>query len=520
MASLVEGAMNRQQQTLEDLGSQRSMRGFGAISKVKRPFASLSDDKENLGSSNLNSIELGQSQTSPSKRRNKMRDPFHSLKCASAEAYFPDAAAPTPTPTSMLQPADPPTPAASACVSEVSINERSVHATEDDDARIALSASLGSVENDNEVVGRLEERATLEAFLEECFFHKQSGSLYVSGRPGTGKTCSVQALAKKWRCIVPGLKIVQVNCMSLPSRSLNTVLGTFCSELGVQSRAGGTKSKEDAFCKAIKTKLNKEMTPVLFIVDEVDQLVLGQRTGQNTLYYVLGLAKLLSSTNAPVAMIAIANAVDLLTRAPNSGRDLSSLECKSLLFAPYTAAQLREVVTKRLSNVDKALVDQVKVQLSVMQAAKLHGDCRKALALCKQAIMEPAESAGGDDGSVVPTRSLRKDTSDPRNIIAQLPMEEQIILVAFVVKNESPTLKASEVRKRYGELAKQLGLGGTPPGKMQITQMMGTLQQRGVLKVVSKKGGESQGELTIPYEVVKESLAQANPALRRENVLQ
>jgi Cdc6-like AAA superfamily ATPase len=517
--------MNR---TLEDLGSQQTLRGFGAISKVKRPFASLSDDKENLANCNVDNVENWQAQPSPLKKRNTLRGPFHGVKDPpkTEKPCLKDTivTAPTPTPISTPQTANPATAAAASAFAPAPVltDTRSSSAAQDDGARIALSASLGSVENDEEVVGRLEERAELESFLEECFVQKQSGSLYVSGRPGTGKTCSVQAIAKKWRRKVQGLKVVNINCMSLPSRSLNTVLGTFCSELGVRSRAGGagTKNKEEAQCRAIKTHLNKNMTPVLFIVDEVDQLVLGQKPAQNTLYCVLGLAKHLSSTEAPVAMIAIANAVDLLTRAPNSGRDLSTVDCKSLLFAPYTAAQLREVVTKRLSTVDKALIDQVKVQLSVMQAAKLHGDCRKALALCKQAIMEPTESAAGDPGSVAPTRSLQKDSSDPRNIIAQLPVEQQIILVAFVVKNQSPTLKAADVRKRFGELATKLGLGGAPPMKLQIIEMMGTLQQRGLLKLVSKKGAEPQGELTMPFDVVKENLLQANPALRRENVLQ
>lgn len=502
------------------------------MSKMKRPFAALSDDKENLPKGNGGNTDNWCSQASPVKKRNVMGYSLSPDKVArqskiewtplSEKPSFPN---PTPAPvTQTVAPllARQATPAASA-PAPMQMVTRPLDSTQDDGARIALSASLGSVSSDEEIVGRVEERAMIEAFLEECFVQQHSGSLYVSGSPGTGKTCSVQALARKWRRKVQGLKVIDVNCMSLPSRSVNTVLGTFCSELGKRcgsAGAGGAKNKEDALCNAIRMKLNKDKTPVLFVVDEVDQLVVGQKAGQNTLSCVLGLAKRLSSTHAPVGMIAIANAVDLLTRNLNPGRELASLECKSLLFAPYTAAQLREVITKRLSNVDEAVIDPVKLQLSVMQAAKLHGDCRKALALCKQAILETPESDLGGDGSVAPTRSLRRDGSDPSNIITQLPMEQQVILATFVVNNEGHSLKATEVRKRYTDLAKKVGLGGTPPMKPQIIEMMRTLQQRGALKVVSKKGTEPQGELTMPFEVVKEILLQANPALRREKVLQ
>jgi len=385
--------------------------------------------------------------------------------------------------------------------------------TADDSARKALSASLGAIASDDDLIGRTEERAAVEAFLEDCFVTHQSGSLYISGGAGTGKTCCVQSLSKKWTKRLPGLKVVNVNCMSLPNRSVNVVLGSFLAELGVKGGAKGAtaKQKEDALCNSIKSRLQKDQTPVLFVVDEADQLVVGQRMGQDNLYSVLGLAKRLSSKKIPVAVIAIANAVDLLTRSSKSGQQAQMIDCKSLLFAPYTAAQLREIAAKRLSSLSQAFIDPVKLQLSCMRTAKLSGDCRKALALCQQALQESSEQKS--PSGLAPTRSLRRDNSDPCNIVAQLPLEQQIILIAFVVKNNGGALKAAEVRKRYGDHAKSLGVGGTPPGKAQIIEMMGTMQQRGVLKVISKKGAEPQGELTMPIDAVKDIL-EANPALR------
>jgi ATP-dependent Clp protease ATP-binding subunit ClpA len=57
-------------------------------------------------------------------------------------------------------------------------------------ARVALSRMSGV----SVVVGREQERSTIETFLEEHITQKTPASMYISGKPGTGKTATVTAI--------------------------------------------------------------------------------------------------------------------------------------------------------------------------------------------------------------------------------------------------------------------------------------------------------------------------------------
>jgi len=186
------------------------------------------------------------------------------------------------------------------------------------------------------IVGREEERRAIARFLDTTVGMKQAGALYVSGRPGCGKTLSVCAAAAAWR---RRCKVVTVNGMSLieGSRDLfSELLKTLCP--------AALKEKMDSeLCLRKLFTADGGSRPTLLVVDELDAL-LESGCEQSVL------ATLFSWTQLPgskLVLIGIANALDLthrflpVLRAKNCAPQL-------LTFMPYNEHSLLSILRERL----------------------------------------------------------------------------------------------------------------------------------------------------------------------------
>merc|ERR1719454_665595 len=102
------------------------------------------------------------------------------------------------------------------------------------------------------LVGRESECAVLQTFLQRTLGDCTPAErcLYVSGGPGTGKTCSARAAVRR----LPQTQVFEVNCMDLPQRS---VAG--CSDQLAQKciESLGGRSADHARCR-----LSRQVSPI------------------------------------------------------------------------------------------------------------------------------------------------------------------------------------------------------------------------------------------------------------------
>jgi len=341
------------------------------------------------------------------------------------------------------------------------------------------------------LIGREQECGELDQFLDQSLSNGpgQGRSLYISGGPGTGKTCSVRASINKYRRSAPDTLLLEVNCMDLMQRSVPAVLQQLLLKIN-GSRATGGRSMQ-GLAALVASSLAESSRRVVIVVDEVDQLV--SRSGSKAAAGALSLETLFSLPRLPgapaVAIIAIANAVDLLERTVCFS---SSLNCSTILFKPYSKDQLKSIVTNRVTEAeggDAALkaLGGVKVQLRVTQVAKESGDCRQVMSLIEEGLFEAksiseaarlpaatvtstsllnervtsvATSAGvRPDAPLLPKRNpkalIQSNRNDPLHAIQQLPLEQQILLATLATSKHEAT-KLSDVCRRYKELCKDL----------------------------------------------------------------
>lgn len=134
-----------------------------------------------------------------------------------------------------------------------------------------------SSEPRDNLVGRHTERSRVKDFVRTCIDSRQSGSLYISGSPGSGKTavvlCEVERLKRSQKC-----RCCVVNCMQLSSAM--EVYSRIGQELVNSSENGKYTNDVATNVEALLNRTPKGKTVVL-ILDEVDQL---SRRYQDVLY--------------------------------------------------------------------------------------------------------------------------------------------------------------------------------------------------------------------------------------------
>lgn len=234
--------------------------------------------------------------------------------------------------------------------------------------------------------------------------------------------------------------------------------------------------------------------PAILIVDEVDQLMPRGSRGSGSSGDVDDLVSLAQQPGLPpVAIILIANAVDLLTRA-----NLSLGGCTSLLFKPYDKDQLRQIAMARLDMSGfSAVLDRCSLEVRVRQVAKQSGDCRQVVAMCEDAKFMSSTATG-------PIK-LSTKSNDPLQSVSQLPMDQQILL-CVLAGSESEAVKVADVCFRYKQMCRTLHQPMNLGTNGNVSSALCQLEQRGLLSLRKARANAQVAELSVTRDRVRESM--------------
>eukprot|EP00929_Paragymnodinium_shiwhaense_P106516 TRINITY_DN7197_c0_g1_i1.p1 TRINITY_DN7197_c0_g1~~TRINITY_DN7197_c0_g1_i1.p1 ORF type:complete len:566 (-),score=151.20 TRINITY_DN7197_c0_g1_i1:677-2374(-) len=439
------------------------------------------------------------------------------------------------------------------------------------------------------VVGRTSERCKLDTFLEACIEGKSTApaatpkALYVSGGPGTGKTCCVRAAVSELMKRVPATRLVEVNCMLLQQRTLK---GVMCHIADAVAGAGGVRAVRSRTEQQVAGTTAKQLAklrstdaatpaPIVLVVDEVDQLV--RRSGGQaaataeaavTLEGVFSLPQL-AVENQRVAVIAIANAVDLLER-PAARALLTKGLASSLLFEPYTADQLRDIFKFHLSQTEHGKIAEqalgrVGLETRVRSAAKISGSCRTLLGFCHQvlrdvaaaqeendvtmtaaaqqstaeadqsskkagtesadAVMESAQTAAvaavASAAAVAPPAAPtllslkgapKTNQNDPLACLKEMPVEQQIMLCTLA-RSKAEVVKMTDICNGFRELCLRLQQPATLACKGNVLVVLNVLEARGLLEMRELRAGRPGRSAGAPEKIAE--LNVSRKALKR-----
>jgi len=274
------------------------------------------------------------------------------------------------------------------------------------------------------MVGREKQIEEMTTFLKDHIEGGKSGSMYISGAPGTGKTASLTSIVNKMEV---RLKQVFVNCMTL--RSSNAIYAKILTEMGLTAY-----STERDNMKAIEKAITSSKSQVLIILDEIDQL---DSKNQEVLYTIFEWPALVGSK---LVLVGIANALDLTDRVLPRLLARPNFKPQLLNFPPYTKAEIIRIINKRIEDAglgDVKVIRPAAVMLLASKVSAVAGDVRKALDVCRRAVelcemkarqqsrlkpMASPQSAGS------PRKSPRKHADPPAEF---KPVEVPQIMALF-----------------------------------------------------------------------------------------
>jgi cell division control protein 6 len=239
---------------------------------------------------------------------------------------------------------------------------------------------------------------------------------------------------------------------------------------------------------------------VVIMLDEIDKLV--EKSGDDTLYNLSRMNSELERSR--VSIIGISN--DLKFTDFLDPRVKSSLGEEEIVFPPYDATQLQDILQQRASVAYKpdTLTGDV-IPLCAAFAAREHGDARRALDLFRTAG-ELAERTGAErvDESHVRQAQEKIELDRVVEVVRTLPTQSKAVLYAIILpeKRGSDVVHTGEVYNIYKRLCEEVGLDVLT--QRRVTDLIDELDMLGIVNavVVSKGryGRTKEISLSVPTD--------------------
>ena len=336
----------------------------------------------------------------------------------------------------------------------------------------------------------------------------RSSNLFIYGKSGTGKTAvtrhvlsHLESRAKEFNAPV---KFCYVNCRMAGSDY--RIFASLCQSVGVPVPFTGLSVGEvfDRFRAGLDT------ARIIFIIvlDEADSLV--KNHGDGLLYELTRINETLGRSR--VTLIGISN--DLRFKEFLDPRVLSSLSEEEIVFRPYDAGELRNILSERAERAfcGNALSDAA-LSLCAALAAAEHGDARRALDLLRVAG-EVAERNGASLVSEEHVREAEKNIEHNRMFegLQNLPLHSKLVILSVyhLIRASARGAITGEISEVYNELCAEIGVVSLT--QRRLSTLLNELDAMGMVsaKVVSmgRYGRTRKIQLEVQRSIVKDVFAE------------
>ena len=333
------------------------------------------------------------------------------------------------------------------------------------------------------IVHRDKQIRQLASILAPALRNLKVSNIFCFGKTGTGKTVCIKQVTQDLQKRTDKIKIVYVNCkMKRVSDTEYRLLAEMCRSFGKKIPPTGLPSSE--IYRIFYETLDEEKKNVIIILDEIDALV--KKIGDDFLYHLTRINQDLASSK--LSIIGISN--DITFTENLDPRVKSSLSEEEILFPPYNATQLQDILNQRTEQgFNPGIVEPSVITKCAALAAQEHGDARKALDLLRIA----AEIAERDNKLKVTLDHVeiaeeKKDLDRTVEIVKTQPKQSMAVLASTIklVENNKKNIQTGDIFELYQQLCPNAGL--KPLTQRRVSDLIGELDMLGILstKVISK----------------------------------
>lgn len=330
-------------------------------------------------------------------------------------------------------------------------------------------------------------------------------NLFIYGKTGSGKTLSVIHTTNKLSEITKKqnkpVVTLYINCkLKKIADTEYRLVAQLIRNLGGEVPVTGLPTEE--IYKIFFNLIDQEEQLIILVLDEIDELV--KKIGDDVLYNFTRINAELKK--AQLTLIGISN--DLIFADHLDHRVKSSLSEEELVFPPYNALQLQDILRDRAKQAFKEnTIQPGVVEKCAAYAAREHGDARRALELLRVSG-EIAEREGKQQVCIEHIDKAEEKIEKERivDLVVSQPKQHQATLYALIMihQQQKRRIFTGEAYDFYKQLTDQIGL--RPLTQRRFSDIISELDMLGIInaKVLSKGryGRTKEIELSLPQQVL------------------
>ncbi len=353
-----------------------------------------------------------------------------------------------------------------------------------------------------EIIHREQEVKQIAQILAPALKGEKPSNVFIYGKTGTGKTLTTNYTTNHLKMVSEEkntkLNIIYTNCKL--KRTADTeyrLVAQLLSELGKPVPATGLPT--ETLYRLFFSIVEHQPNPTILILDEIDYLV--SKVGDGILY---NFTRMHETTNAAVSIVGISNDVTFVETLDPRVR--SSLSEEELIFAPYNALQIQDILRRRSALAFKeGAVEHGVVEKCAAYAAREHGDARRALELLRVAG-EIADRNGQPSITHQHIDSAENKIDRDRIYDTVVAHPKQYHMVLFAIfslnSNNNQTIFTGDVYTIYKKLCDNSHL--RPLTQRRISDILNEFDMQGIItaKIISKGryGRTREISMEIPDE--------------------
>lgn len=348
----------------------------------------------------------------------------------------------------------------------------------------------------------------IASILAPSLLGQKTSNIFIYGKTGTGKTLSVLHVANQLSERSKDSKLLRVEYINCKLKKVADteyrILAELIKKLGGSVPPTGLPT-DQVYLRFLEILEGNEEKLFILVLDEIDQAV--KKISDEFLYNLTRLNSELN--NVQIVIIGISNDLRFLDMIDQ--RVKSSLSEEEIVFPPYNAIQLQDILRKRAHEAFKLdVVSEGVIAKCAAFAARDHGDARRALDLLRVAgEIAERESSPKIEIKHIDHANDKIERDKILEIIETEPKQFQLVLYSILelIEKSKEDIFTGDVYSYYQELCKKVGIDILT--QRRVSDILAEFDMLGLInaRVISKgrDGRTREIKLAIPESLMEKS---------------